>query len=116
ARQIQVGKRESGDDVDYEDGNNEGVEFVEAGTMLDQDDGLEYQLPKHHHCACHLLNLGSTVDVLEANLNSAYKRLSPSAFAKCSSLWHKSARSTTAAEIIKENCKLQLLRPNDTRW
>ncbi|GAA6073324.1 uncharacterized protein LOC116684675 [Tachysurus ichikawai] len=84
--------------------------------MLDQDDGLEYQLPKHHHCACHLLNLVSTVDVLEANFNSAYKRLSRSAFAKCSSLWHKSARSTTAAEIIKENCKLQLLRPNDTRW
>ncbi|KAF7690034.1 hypothetical protein HF521_011838, partial [Silurus meridionalis] len=115
-------KRESGDDDDDDDDdyeeekNNEGVEFVEAGTMLDQDDGLEYQLPKHHRCACHLLNLGSTVDVLEANFNSAYKHLSRSAFAKCLSLWHKSARSTTAAEIIKENCKLQLLRPNDTRW
>ncbi|KAI5609631.1 hypothetical protein C0J50_9371 [Silurus asotus] len=115
ARQSQVGKRESGDDDDddYGNGNNEGVE---AGTMLDQDDGLEFQLPKHHRCACHLLNLGSTVDVLEANLNSAYKRLSRSAFAKCSSLWHKSARSTTAAKISRENCHLQLLRPNDTRW
>ncbi|XP_027013075.2 uncharacterized protein LOC113649457 [Tachysurus fulvidraco] len=120
ARQSQVGKRESGDDDDDDDyeeeENNEGVEFVETGTMLDQDDGPEYQLPKHHHCACHLLNLVSTVDVLEANFNSAYKRLSRSAFAKCSSLWHKSARSNTADEIIKVNCKLQLLRPNDTRW
>lgn len=33
------------------------LEFVEAGTILDEDDGLEYQLPKHHRCACHLLNL-----------------------------------------------------------
>lgn len=45
-----------------------------------------------------------------------YKRLSRSAFSKCSSLWSKSSRSTTAAEIIEDNCKLQLLRPNETRW
>lgn len=33
------------------------VESVEAGPLLEQDDGLEYQLPKQHRCACHLLNL-----------------------------------------------------------
>ncbi|XP_030577209.1 uncharacterized protein LOC115774195 [Archocentrus centrarchus] len=111
----ETGERESGEEEE-ESENTVDVEFVEAGTMLDEDYGLEYQLPKHHRCACHLLNLVSTVDVSEANANTVYKRLSRSAFSKCWSLWNKSARSTTAAEIIKEKCKLQLLRPNETRW
>ncbi|CAL9694236.1 unnamed protein product [Knipowitschia caucasica] len=92
------------------------INFIEATTLLNEDDGLEYQLPKHHRCACHLLNLVSTVDVSDANANATYKRLSRSAFSKCWGLWNKSGRSTAAAEIIEEKCKLQLLRPNDTRW
>ncbi|XP_075309263.1 uncharacterized protein LOC142370722 [Odontesthes bonariensis] len=108
-------------DDDNGDGNDEeqeseGMEFIEAGAILDEDDSLEYQLPRHHRCACHLLNLVSTVDVEEANVNSAYKRVSRSAFSKCWGLWNKSSRSTTAAEVIEKNCKLQLLRPNATRW
>lgn len=100
-----------------EEGENiEDLEFVEAGTMLDEDDGLEYQLPKHHRCACLLLNMVSTVDVSQANANTVYKRLSHSAFSKCWSLWNKSSRSAAAARIIEEKCKLQLLRPNETRW
>ncbi|KAJ7998291.1 hypothetical protein DPEC_G00221170 [Dallia pectoralis] len=71
---------------------------------------------EHQRCACHLLNLISTADALKANGNPVYKRLSRSAFSKCSSLWSKSSRSTTAAEIIQDNCKLQLLRPNETRF
>ncbi|XP_041825223.1 uncharacterized protein LOC121655155 isoform X2 [Melanotaenia boesemani] len=35
---------------------------------------------------------------------------------RCSSLWNKSGRSTAAAEIIEEKCKLQLVRPVETRW
>ncbi|KAK6328748.1 hypothetical protein J4Q44_G00007260 [Coregonus suidteri] len=31
--------------------------FVDVATILNEDDGFEYQLPKHQHCACHLLNL-----------------------------------------------------------
>lgn len=116
ARPSQMGERESDDDHDNDEGENvEDVEFVEAGMLLDQDDGLEYVLPKHHRCTCHLLYLVSTVDVFVAHSKSAYKKLSRSA-TKCSSLWNKSPRSTTAAEIIQENCKLQLLSPNDTRW
>ena len=108
---------DDGDENDEEDQDStESVEFVEAGAILDEDDCLEYQLPKHHCCACHLLNLVSTVDVEEANISTVYKRVSRSTFSKCWSLWNKSARSTTAAEIIEENCKLQLLRPNATRW
>ncbi len=33
------------------------VDFVEVTAVLDEDDGLQFQLPKHHRCACHLLNL-----------------------------------------------------------
>ncbi|KAJ8010942.1 hypothetical protein DPEC_G00080390 [Dallia pectoralis] len=103
-------------DEEEEGGDITSVEFVEAETILDEDNGLEYQLPKHQRCACHLLNLISTADALKANGNPVYKRLSRSAFSKCSSLWSKSSRSTTAAEIIQDKCKLQLLRPNETRW
>ncbi len=110
-----TGEGES-DEEEEEGGDITGVEFVEAGTILDEDNGLEDQLPKHQRCACHLLNLISTVDALKANGNPVYKRLSRSAFSKCSSLWSKSSRSSTAAEIIEDNCKLQLLRPNMTRW
>lgn len=106
---------DDGQDVDEEDGS-EDVEFVDAGALLDEDDYLEYQLPKHHRCACHLLNLVSTVDASKADVNPLYRRVSRSAFAKCSSLWNKSSRSTTAAEVIEDNCKLQLIRPVPTRW
>lgn len=112
------GDDDGGDDEDDDEEQNstESMEFVEAGAILDEDDCLEYQLPKNHRSACHLLNLVSTIDVEEANINTVYKRVSRSTFSKCWSLWNKSARSTTAAEIIEETCKLQLLRPNATRW
>lgn len=102
-------------DDDDEDGS-EDVGFIDAGALLDEDDYVEYQLPKHHRCACHLLNLVSTVDASKAEINPLYRRVSRSAFAKCSSLWNKSSRSTTAAEVIEDNCKLQLTRPVPTRW
>ncbi|XP_043970018.1 uncharacterized protein LOC122829491 [Gambusia affinis] len=93
------------------------VEAVEIGSLLDEeDDSSEYQLPKHHRCACHVLNLISTVDATKANSNETYKKLSRASFAKCGGLWNKSARSTIAAEVIERECKLQLIRPNDTRW
>lgn len=84
-----------------EEGQDGNIAFIEAATLLNEDDGLEYQLPKHHRCACHLLNLVSTVDVAEANTNVNYKRLSRSAFSKCWGLWNKSGRSTSAAEVIE---------------
>ncbi|KAL0161485.1 hypothetical protein M9458_045210, partial [Cirrhinus mrigala] len=112
----EIGKVDNDEEKEDEETENADVEFVEAGAILDEDDCLEYQLPKHHRCACHLLNLVSTVDVSEANISSTvYKRLSRSSFAKCTSLWNKSAKSTIAAEVIEDKCKLQLLRPNDTR-
>jgi len=84
--------------------------------VLDIGDGFEYHLPKHKRCACHLLNLVSTVDALKANSNEAYKKVSRATFSKCQALWNKSALSALAAETIQDACKLQLIRPNATRW
>ena len=92
------------------------VDFVDVTSILNEDDGLQFRLPKHHRCACHLLNLVSTVDAAKATSNDAFKRLSRSAFSKCYALWNKCGRSSTAAELIEDVCKIQLIRPNATRW
>ncbi len=105
---------EVGEDCDASDG--EEVEFMDVEAILEEDDGLQYQLPKHHRCACHLLNLVSTVDVDRANKTEAYKKLSRSAFSKCQALWNKASRSPQNAELIEEHCKLHLVQPNSTRW
>uniref|UniRef100_A0A4W5NDB7 Uncharacterized protein n=1 Tax=Hucho hucho TaxID=62062 RepID=A0A4W5NDB7_9TELE len=79
--------------------------------------GLEYQLPQHQRCACHLLNLTATTDSALAETNSdSYKSLSRSSFAKCQAMWNKTGRSTLAAEVVENEYKLQLIRPNQTRW
>lgn len=110
------GEEDVSDSENAEDLEEE-IEGVEIQSVMDEEDGgSEYQLPKHHRCACHLLNLISTVDATKANSNQVYKKMSRAAFAKCTALWNKSARSTTAAEVIERDCKLQLIRPNDTRW
>ncbi|KAL0148838.1 hypothetical protein M9458_055847, partial [Cirrhinus mrigala] len=101
-------EEEVGEDCDASDGKEE-VEFMDVEAILEEDDGLQYQLPKHHRCACHLLNLVSTVDVDRANKTEAYKKLSRSAFSKAS-------RSPQNAELIEEHCKLHLVQPNSTRW
>lgn len=82
-RMLPVIQKEEGVDVD----------FVEVAPILMEDDGLQFQLPKHHCFACHLLNLFTTVDAAKANSNDSYKRLSRSAFSKCSGLWNKTLKS-----------------------
>uniref|UniRef100_A0AAY4ACV2 Transposase n=1 Tax=Denticeps clupeoides TaxID=299321 RepID=A0AAY4ACV2_9TELE len=100
---------------DASDGEEE-VEFMDVEAILEEDDGLQYQLPKHHRCACHVLNLVSTVYVDRANKTEAYKKLSRSAFSKCQALWNKASRSPQNAELIEKHCKLHLVQPNSTRW
>ena len=93
------------------------TEAVEVEALMEEEDECsEYQLPKHHRCACHLLNLISTVDAKKAESKDGYRKISCAAFAKCSALWNKTARSSTAAEVVEKECKLQLIRPVDTRW
>jgi len=88
-----------------------------VSALLTEDDGLEFQLPKHQRCACHLLNLIATVDAIKATTsNEAYKKVYRSTFGKCSALWKKCGKSTLAAETVENACSLQLLRPNFTRW
>ncbi|XP_030582386.1 uncharacterized protein LOC115778483 [Archocentrus centrarchus] len=111
-----VNAEEVTDEDPTHDDQDEEVEFIDIGSIMTEDDGLQYQLPKHHRCACHLLNLVSTVDANNANKVEAYKKLSRSAFSKCQALWNKTAKSTTAAGVVEEHCKLQLIQPNATRW
>ena len=100
-----------------DEGPLEEVEYQDVSAILNDDTGLEYQLPRHHRCACHLLNLVSTTDASAAEVGcETYKRLSRSAFAKCQALWNKTSRSTIAFETVERECRLQFLRPNDTRW
>ncbi|XP_060787122.1 uncharacterized protein LOC132892769 isoform X1 [Neoarius graeffei] len=98
-------RQEEGDsniDDGSENENELEVEYQDVSAILDDDSGLEYQLPKHHKCACHLLNLVSTVDTTAAGTTSeTYKRLSRAALGKCNALWNKTSRSTTAAEIVE---------------
>lgn len=110
-------ERDSNIDSGSEDENELEVEYQDVSTILDGDTGLEYQLPKHQRCACHLLNLVSTVDTTAAGTTSeTYKNLFWAAFAKCNALWNKTSRSTTAAEIVERECQLQFLQPNQTHW
>ena len=86
-------------------------------NILEENNGLEYQLPPHQRCTCHLLNLIATTDAAKAEeQNDTYKRLSRAAFGKCQGLWNKTGRSHMAAETVEEECNLQFIRPNQTRW
>lgn len=38
------------------------IDYHDASAILDEDSDLEYQLPTHQRCACHLLNLVATTD------------------------------------------------------
>lgn len=91
--------------------------YQDTFSLLEEDNGLEYQLPPHQRCACHLLNLIATADATQAEeKNETYKRLSRAAFGKCQAMWNKTGRSYMAAEIVEDECELHLIRPNQTRW
>lgn len=38
------------------------VDYYDASTVLDEDSGMEYQLPPHQRCAYHLLSLVATTN------------------------------------------------------
>ncbi|GAA6095235.1 uncharacterized protein LOC113065358 [Tachysurus ichikawai] len=104
---------ETDDDTEHE----EEAEYHDMFSILEADAGLEYHLPNHQRCACHLLNLVATADASVAETQSAtYRKISRSAFSKCHALWNKSARSSTAADVVDAECHLQFIRPNQTQW
>lgn len=95
----------------------EGVVVQDTCSILNTNSGLEYHLPKHQRCACHLLNLVATVDASKAEDSSeVYKKLTRSTFVKSQALYNKTSRSAINAEIVQEECKLQFIQPNHTRW
>ncbi|XP_025202919.1 uncharacterized protein LOC112600006, partial [Melanaphis sacchari] len=92
------------------------------------EDTLLYNLPKHHRCASHTLNLIATADIENAlrcnddknvtnrSLLGTYKKQSRLIFAKCQAIWNKQNRSSQMADIVKTNLDVYLKTPNDTRW
>ncbi|XP_056110598.1 uncharacterized protein LOC130088018 [Rhinichthys klamathensis goyatoka] len=109
---------DSAEAVTLDDENDaEGFEVQDTSSIFNANSGLEYHLPKHQRCACHLLNLVATVDASKAEDSSeVFKKLSRSTFAKCQALYNKTSRSAISAEIVQEECKLQFIQPNHTRW
>uniref|UniRef100_A0A9J7Z8S9 Transposase n=1 Tax=Cyprinus carpio carpio TaxID=630221 RepID=A0A9J7Z8S9_CYPCA len=104
------------EDMDSLDASDH-IEYHDASTILDEDSGMEYQLPPHQRCACHLLNLVATTDAsLAEAMNDTYKRLFRATFAKCQAIWNKTGRSHLASEVVEDKCGLQIIRPNATRW
>ncbi len=67
----------------------EGVEVQDTCSILNTNCGLEYHLPKHQRCVCHLLNMVATVYASKAEDSSeVYKKLTCSMLAKCQALYN----------------------------
>lgn len=63
-------------DTDQDCQNEFDGEYQDTFSILEEDNGLEYQLPSHQRCACHLLNLVATTDAdIAERKNDTYKRL-----------------------------------------
>ncbi len=81
-----------GEDMKDKEGGEE-VEFFDVSALLNEDDCLEFQLPQHQRCACHLLKLIAIVDAMKATSKGAYKKVYRSTFGKCNAFWNKCGRS-----------------------
>ena len=75
------------------------------------------------HISCHVIKDALViyctllhVRMQQGASDSSFKKLSCASFGKLNAIWNKVDRSTTAAEIIKEGCGMQLIRPCQTRW
>lgn len=102
-----------------EDENEEIVRSVEIFDILDNAivDNLDsLTLPPHQRCAAHTLNLIATVDILAAENEGVYKKISRRVFGKCQSLFNKQNQSSQSADQIKAILGRYLLTPNATRY
>jgi len=90
------------DHKDGEDGiDTDATEPVDVYATLSEGESQsdnEYSLPRHQHCACHTLNLITTMDAEKAEADAAYKKVFRSAFANCHAMWNKYGRSAMAVE------------------
>ena len=98
------------------------VTFTDLYNVLtiatDDDDGHSIcELPPHHRCAAHTLNLIANNEVdkwLASNPDS--RAVYRSATGKCAALWTKASRSTVASEYLEEVSEKKLIVPTVTRW
>lgn len=107
-----IGENES--DVNQDENENQ-------DDSIDDIDGLvppeaTIILPGHQRCAAHTLNLVASCDVNAAMLDSTYKRLSRSIFAKLQAIWNIQNRSSLAADLIKTKLGRYFSVPGATRW
>ena len=86
---------------------------IDASDISSTD--LNSQLPPHHKCAAHLLNLIFTTDAAVAEQNHQYKKVCRRTFAKCQALWNKTTRNVLADEVVENENSLQLKCPCSTR-
>lgn len=112
----------SSDDEMEEDPNpDDEVTFLPMAELLsaehESDAEAQIVLPPHHRCASHTINLISTNDLDKyLTSNAEIKIVYRSSTAKCSALWTKASRSTSASEAVEEVSKRKLLVPTSTRW
>lgn len=118
---FQVYQAVSSDDEMEEEPDDNEVTFLPMEELLsgehESDDEAHIVLPPHHRCASHTINLISTNDLekyltSDADIKAVYR----SSTAKCSALWTKASRSTSASEAVEEVNKRKLLVPTSTRW
>jgi hypothetical protein len=89
--------------------------FIPVEDILQQNEHVTI-LPKHMRCAAHTFNLVATADSERALEDLLYLEASTSAMKKARQLWNIQGRSTSSADVIKEELNRRLVVPNSTRW
>ena len=96
--------------------------YISLGDIFDggecsgsEEDGLGIHLPPHTRCACHLLNLVSTVDV-DKIADTKFQKLRTSVEEKLQTLCNKQSSSSQHSDFIKEKLDNLFILKNQTRW
>jgi len=104
------------------DCDEENIETVDVEAALKATDDEEceadyIQLPNHHRCVCHSLNLVATTDADKALKVQQYSRSYHGATGKCQAIWNAVHRSSKASDAVADICtSAKLFVPCQTRW
>lgn len=83
------------------------VEYQDVYAILVGNTSLEYQLPQHHKCACHLLNLVAAADATAAEAVTHTRGLKPCIVEQ---------NQIHAFEIVEHECKVRFLKFSGICW